>query len=271
MKNKKIRNLVLGSGGFVGKDFCKFLRDKGEEVIEFDIKNGKHQDCRKVKLHLKNIDFVYFLAWDVGGSKYLYKKSSQEKQMSWNLSLMQNIFPQLQKWNKPFLFISSQLASDTSSIYGVQKRLGELWTNLLPLGRIVRLWNIYGSIEPISERSHVIADFIHQAIETGEIHMQTDGCERRKFVYKSDVHDVFYEVITKENKSIVDVTSNEWISLFEVAKIIAKYTNSKVISGNKKGREQMTPILGKLPNWNPKISLYEGLKKTINEFKENKK
>ena len=37
--NKKtIRNLVIGSEGFVGSALCKYLEKIGEEVIHFDIK-----------------------------------------------------------------------------------------------------------------------------------------------------------------------------------------------------------------------------------------
>ena len=34
-----MKYLVLGSAGQIGLELCKFLKEKGEEVIEFDIKN----------------------------------------------------------------------------------------------------------------------------------------------------------------------------------------------------------------------------------------
>ena len=62
-------NLVIGSEGFIGTPFCRFLEGKGEKVIRFDIRRDKEEDARFVKLPFSNVDKVYFLAWDVGGSK----------------------------------------------------------------------------------------------------------------------------------------------------------------------------------------------------------
>jgi dTDP-4-dehydrorhamnose reductase len=67
-----MNNLILGSEGFLGKRLCKFLEQKNQNVVRIDIKNSTSQDLRKIQLPLNNIDRVYFLAWDVGGSKYLY-------------------------------------------------------------------------------------------------------------------------------------------------------------------------------------------------------
>ncbi len=101
MKN----NLVIGSEGFIGKVFCDYLEKKGERVTRFDIKRSVHEDARSASLNLDDVDHVYFLAWDVGGAKYLQKEDTQLTQMDWNLKLLLNIMPQLEKAKKPFLFI----------------------------------------------------------------------------------------------------------------------------------------------------------------------
>src|SRR5687768_13847811 len=112
-----IRNLVIGSEGFIGKPFCRFLEYKGEEVIHFDIKRKKEEDGRIFNFDFKDIDRVYFLAWDVGGSKYLYESKLQLSQLEWNLALMKNIFEHVQKQKTQFLFVSSQLAEETDTVY----------------------------------------------------------------------------------------------------------------------------------------------------------
>ena len=63
------RHIVLGSAGFIGKYLVSFLRDQGKHVVEWDIKNDISQDCRVADLGLTKNDVVYFLAWEVGGSK----------------------------------------------------------------------------------------------------------------------------------------------------------------------------------------------------------
>ena len=68
--------LVLGSKGQIGSYLTEYLRNKGHEVAEFDVVNGEDQDLTKIpnpKLQhdIRISDFVFFLAFDVGGSRYL--------------------------------------------------------------------------------------------------------------------------------------------------------------------------------------------------------
>jgi len=265
-----ITNLVLGSEGFIGKVFCDFLEKKGEKVVRFDIKRGDHEDGRFAKLDLSNIDRVYFLAWDVGGAKYLYKEEAQLFQLEWNLQLMMNLMPQLQAAKKPFLFVSSQLAEEYDTVYGVTKRLGEVWTRLLD-GVFIREWNVYGPLEDHSERSHVISDFIYQALTTGEIKMLTTGEEKRQFVFIDDACEAWHMALSNNLKGIHDVTSFEWIKIMDIANIIGKITGAKVIAGKNIGSTPITPIKGRVPGWFPKINLEDGLKIMVENFKEKLK
>ena len=41
-----ITNLVIGSEGFIGKPFCKYLENKQEKAIRFDIKQNEKEDGR---------------------------------------------------------------------------------------------------------------------------------------------------------------------------------------------------------------------------------
>jgi len=179
------RHIVIGSEGFIGKYLVNFLRNQNKIVIELDIKNSPVQDCSTSNLDLQKEDIVYFLAWDVGGSKYLYRQDTQKNQIHCNLALMNNIFRQLEVGGNLFVFISSQLAG-TDFAYGVLKRLGELLTTQLG-GRCLRLWNVYGAYEPCSERSHVVSDIIYQAINNHQINLLTSGEEKRQFIYIDDV------------------------------------------------------------------------------------
>lgn len=260
-----INNLVIGSDGFIGNYFCKYLESIGEHVIRFDIKRGENEDGRFAVLDFKNIDRIYFLAWDVGGAKYLYKEDAQAYQLEWNLKLLNNLMPQIGKSAKPFLFISSQLAEECDTAYGVTKRLGEVWTRILG-GVFIRQWNVYGPIENNDLRSHVISDFISQAIATKEIRMITTGEEKRQFIHIDDVCKAWYKALNENLEGIYDITSFEWVKISDVANIIAKLTGARVIAGDKIGSTPITPIKGKIPGWVPIVNLEDGLKLMIDDF-----
>ena len=67
--------LILGSEGQIGNQLLNYLKKK-HKIFSFDLKNSNSQDLRinnnkKLKLLIKKSDFIFFLAFDVGGSKYL--------------------------------------------------------------------------------------------------------------------------------------------------------------------------------------------------------
>ena len=260
-----MKNLVIGSSGFLGKELVRHLIDNGDEVIEFDIKNGKHEDARIVDLPLDGVDRVYFLAWDVGGSKFLYKKDSQLTQMEWNNDLMNKIFPQIM--NIPFVFISSQLADKTDTVYGVQKQMGEVWAKLSTQGVTVRLWNIYGYNESFTERSHVVSDFVYQAVVDGEINMLTTGKELRQYIHIDDVcNGLVKSFDIKDRSKTYDISSGKWVELLELANMINEETKCKINPGEKHGDSILIDNKEFVPNWNPNISLEEGIKRMVNKF-----
>lgn len=253
-----MRNMVFGSEGFVGTTFTNFLRDLGEDVIGYDIRCNTKEDLRYAKLDFTGIDRAYFLAWDVGGAKYLYESESQFRQLDWNLKLLLNVMPQLQKAKIPFLFVSSQLAEEYDTVYGVTKRLGEVWTHLLK-GVRVRLWNVYGPIETPSQRTHVVSDFVHQAVLNGRIEMLSTGEEKRQFIHIDDVCRALHRAIALKLDGVYDITSFEWVSVRDVARIIAEETGAEIIAGKRVGTTPFTPMKGRVPGWLPQIDLQQGL------------
>ena len=244
----------------------QYLRSMGEEVVECDLRLGGKYDLRGIKVNFDGINRVYFLAWDVGGAKYLYRKEYQLKQLDWNLRLLTNVMPQLQMSKTPFLFASSQLAEGSSTAYGVTKRLGEVWTNLLG-GHQVRLWNVYGPLEEPSQRTHVVSDFVCQALTTGEIRMLTTGDEQRQFIHVQDACKGLHQVICMGLQGIHDLTSFEWMSIRRLADIIADYTGAKVIPGERIGSTSSTRITGRIPNWSPSVRIEDGLATMVDEMR----
>jgi nucleoside-diphosphate-sugar epimerase len=156
---------ILGSSGQIGAYLTEYFRNKGHQVHEFDVVNGKDQDMTlipnpELERVIEDSDFVFFLAFDVGGSRYLKKYQHTFQFIDNNIRLMANAFGLLKKYNKRFIFASSQMSNMSYSPYGVLKNVGELYTKSLK-GLIVKFWNVYG-IERDHEKSHAITDFIRK-------------------------------------------------------------------------------------------------------------
>jgi nucleoside-diphosphate-sugar epimerase len=281
---KKI--LILGSSGQIGAYLTEYLREKGHEVSEFDIVNGEEEDLTKIPnsklMHdIRLADFVFFLAFDVGGSRYLKKYQHTYDFINNNIRLMANVFQYLSEYRKPFVFASSQMSNMSHSPYGVLKRVGELYTQTLG-GLTVKFWNVYG-VEKDAEKSHVITDLIRKGFEEGEFEMLTDGTEERQFLYAEDCCEGLETVMNcYDNFKPTDplhITSFRNDSIKSVAEmiqgqfnLIGKY-DVKIKPGIAKDSVQMdkrneadTYITGW---WMPKTPLDQGIAKVFEEMKHD--
>lgn len=261
--------LVLGSEGQLGKTVSNYLRRRGVEVVPWDIKLTTQQDLRRYNpelLHVMNdCDFVYYFASDVGGAKYLEKHQYTYRFIKDNMAIMMNTFDALKATQRPFLYTSSQMATLLNSSYGQLKFLGEKMTSDIG-GLTVRLWNVYG-VEPNSEKSHVITDFIKMAKTGKRIKVRTDGEESRQLLYSEDCAECFlkltelYGVLDRDKN--YHVTSFEWVTVREVAELIARLTNSTVEFSTDKDKTQCNSMhppdeyIKKF--WQPSTTLEQGI------------
>jgi len=264
-KNSKF--LVLGGNGFIGSNLVKFLRRGGNLVDNIDIKDNRKQDLRKIKLgNLNSYSGCFFLAWDVGGSKYLSDKKYWNAQYQNNFSLISNVLPQLEHSKIPFLFVSSQLAGTDLSPYSLTKFAAEQYCRNIRNATIARQWNAYGSIEAHDLRSHVVSDLITQALENHEIKLKTSGLEQRQFVHMEDICRAYVKMISIGNGSIFDVSSKHYTTILQLAELISELTGTRVIPGKQKGNDPKVSEIDWCPEWKPTITLKEGLRSTIDSF-----
>ena len=277
--------VVLGSSGQIGAYLSEYLTNKGHLVREFDIANGQHEDMTHIpNPFLRNVimdsDFVFFLAFDVGGSHYLKKYQHTYKFINNNTRMMANVFGQLSEYKKPFVFASSQMSNMSYSPYGVMKRVGELYTKSLN-GLIVKFWNVYG-IENDMEKAHVITDFIHKGFETGVIDMMTDGTEAREFLYAEDCCEAL-ETIMEQYDSFTSndelhITTGVHTTILEVGEIIQKLflkIGKEVFLAPAESKDEVQKDARNEPDlyitkwWKPKTSLYDGISKVFESMRSN--
>lgn len=247
---------------------------KGYNVKEFDIESNPDQDLRLVPSKeferlVQQCDFVFFLAFDVGGSHYLATYQDTFGFIDNNLKIITNTIYVLNKYNKPFLFASSQMSNMSQSTYGLLKAVGEKFTHSAN-GRVVKFWNVYG-YEKNHDKFHVISDFIKMAKEFGVIEMKTNGLETRDFLYADDCCQALETIMVNYDRFSEDkqlhLAHFKWNTIFEVAEIIAEHFNAKIVRGNSSDSVQKEiknePNKYILDYWQPVTTLTDGIKKII--------
>ena len=277
---------ILGSEGQIGAYLSEYLTKKGHEVTGVDVVYGPENDLRVtpstyIESKIENADFVFFLAFDVGGSRYLKKYQHTFDFVNNNTRIMANTFRLLERYNKRFVFASSQMSNMSYSPYGVMKRVGELHTTALK-GLTVKFWNVYG-IEKDMEKAHVVTDFIRRGFEEGEFEMLTDGMEQRQFLYAEDCCEALETVMECYSDfkptDPLHITSFNSTSIAEIAAIIQGQFNLigkydvKIKPGLAKDSVQMdkrneadTYISGW---WLPTTGISEGIAKVFDEMKKD--
>jgi nucleoside-diphosphate-sugar epimerase len=270
-----MKHLVIGSSGQIGYHLTNVLKAQDKKILTFDIEESEDQDlriqnneilCQKII----ECDFIHFLAFDIGGSSYMEKYQNTFEFISNNIKIMNNTFDLIKKYNKPFIFASSQMSNMSYSTYGILKAIGEKYTESLN-GLVVKFWNVYG-YEQNDEKSHVITDFIKMAKKDAVIKMKTNGEEMRQFLYGDDCAECLISLSENYNQISRDlplhITSFKWNTIHEIANLIQKISNCDIVKSENKDsiqldkRNEPNPYI--LNFWQPKTSLEKGINKLIN-------
>jgi len=140
--------------------------------------------------------------------------------------------------------------------------------------KIARIFNTYGPrMHPNDGR--VISNFIIQAIKNEPITIYGDGLQTRSFCFVDDLIDGMVKMMNSAKifTGPVNIGNPEEKTIYEVAKIIVDIIGSKseiiyqpLPSDDPIKRKPEISMAKKNLNWEPKISLKEGLVKTINYF-----
>jgi nucleoside-diphosphate-sugar epimerase len=259
----EMMELVLGGEGLIGSELVRALNAKGHRTVSLDLKSGC--DLRG-PLDLKpfaECDRVWFLAWDTGGAKFLEAKDRQHEQYKNNCELSLRVFDALARTKKPFLFTTSQLAG-LPNAYGTTKLMAWQWALNLG-GKVARLWNVYGWEHP-DTRSHVVTDLVLSGLE-GRVRCMTSGEEKRLFLYKTDAVAALLSLFDGPLHT-AEIAGPKWLKIREVAEEIARQLNVEVEVGAAAGSEVPIDPTELLPNWQPRVSLAEGITSVISDAKE---
>lgn len=167
------------------------------------------------------------------------------------------------------------------SVYDEAKRFGETLTahfvrSVGVDGRIARIFNTYGPGMAIEDMRMVIV-FIMQAMQNKPIPIFGDGSQTRSFSYVSDTVEGLYRLMfsDKTKGEVVNIGSEEEHTVLEYATMVKRLTNSSSEIATTEPLPtddpmQRRPDITKakqLLDWQPNVSLEEGLIKTIEYFK----
>lgn len=198
------------------------------------------------------------------------------------------------------------LHASTSEVYGdptVHPQTEDYWGNVNPIGmrscydegkrcaetlffdfhrkeniniRVTRIFNTYGP-RMQSQDGRVVSNFIMQALQNAPITVYGDGSQSRSFCYVDDLIDGLIRFMDLEHAMTrpINLGNPNEFTIKGLAETVIRLTNSKselitsaLPSDDPKQRQPDISHAKRLINWEPKVQLEEGLKKTIRYFEK---
>ena len=140
--------------------------------------------------------------------------------------------------------------------------------------KVGRIFNTYGPRMQIND-GRVVSNFLVQACQNKPITIYGSGKQTRSFCYVDDLIDGILRFTDQnEDAGPVNIGNPDEISMLELAETICRLTNSKspIIFKHLPPDDPIRrkPDITKIRNmvdWEPKVSLEDGLKETISYFK----
>ncbi len=166
------------------------------------------------------------------------------------------------------------------SVYDEAKRFAEALTMAYHRfhdldTRIVRIFNTYGPRMRIDD-GRVVPNFLRQALNKEALTIYGDGSQTRSFCYVDDLIDGIYRLLVSDYHQPVNIGNPTETSILDFAKTINNLTENPAgfvyepanrLGGDPQRRRPDISRAKEILHWTPKISLQEGLLKTIPYFK----
>ena len=139
--------------------------------------------------------------------------------------------------------------------------------------KIVRIFNTYGPRMRIRDGRAVPA-FISQALLNQDVTVFGDGTQTRSFCYISDLVDGIIRLMLSKENGPINIGNPQEMTIEQIARLIIERTGSKskivydpLPTDDPKVRQPDITLARTLLGWEPKVSLEQGLDRTIDYFR----
>jgi dTDP-glucose 4,6-dehydratase len=140
--------------------------------------------------------------------------------------------------------------------------------------RIVRIFNTYGPRMRLND-GRALPNFVYQALSGQALTIYGDGKQTRSFCYVDDLIDGIYKLMLSDEHMPVNIGNPQEITILEFAERIREHFDNvpEIIFEPlpQDDPKRRCPDIGKakrILKWEPKITLEEGLKRTVAYFKQ---
>lgn len=138
---------------------------------------------------------------------------------------------------------------------------------------ILRYSNVYGPRQNLSGEAGVVSIFIDRLLKQQPIEIYGDGNQTRDFVFVRDVARANVSALNFGDNSVVNISSNDQVTINMLTSILAELTNSRtepLYLPRRPGDIQHSQLANVLAmetlNWQPLYSLWDGLRETVDFF-----
>ncbi len=278
-----IDNLITGNR----ENIKHHINNENFEFIYYDVSKPFYTDIE--------IDFVFHFASPA--SPIDYQKYPIQTLKVGGLGT-HNMLGLCKEHNAGFLLAS------TSEVYGdplIHPQTEEYWGNVNPIGprgvydeakrfaeaitmayyryhgldtRIVRIFNTFGPRMRKND-GRVVPAFVNQALLNEPLTVFGDGSQTRSFCFVQDLVEGLLKFMETDEHDPINLGNPKEMTILEFAELVIKLTGSqsdiifqKLPVDDPKIRQPNIARAKAILNWEPKVTLEDGLKKTIEYFKE---
>ncbi len=228
--------LVTGAKGFIGKNLCAELRNRGyEDIFEVDVDTS----VELLEVYAKECDFVFHLAG-------VNRPKDEREFMEGNFSFTSELLDLLKKYdNKVPILITSSIQAERENAYGISKKAGEdlLFKNEELNGNkalVYRLPNVFGKWSRPNYNT-VVATFCHNIARNIEIQVNAPDVELN-LVYIDNVVDEFIKQLDNHSQAIVEQSMSNRFYEVPVVHQIKLGELAEMIKGFKGSRDNLSVV-----------------------------